>query len=257
MAAMRVGAMLGGLAAALAMALTPAGLAWGRAATVARVTPRADGLRAVYTLPAPVDRFVFEEAVEDVRADTWHVPDDMVLAKGVLTRKDGKPFQAFTVRITPDTAPRDRRYPALTRVGDGWQVYGPYFKAAEGGAPVRVTIARAKGWVIAPSAGKASGKAAAKAGDDLLPVEGWVFAGPADYVSRGEAVLVVAPNVEPELRAEIAAVAKSATRLYARRLAMDLPVAPTLIVTRVPSFNPGWQGDTTDGPAASLRFFGP
>jgi hypothetical protein len=241
---------IGGLVAVLALAM--ADLAWGQASIIARVTPEAAGLRADYALPELVDHFVFQEKVNDVRADTWHVPDDMVLANGELRRKDGRPFQAFTVQITPDSAPRDRRYPALTRIGDGWQVYGPYFKAAEGAAAVRATIVAPKGWVITPSARVLN----RKTGDDALPLDGWAFAGPADYVTKGQPTLVVAPNVEPTLRADIVGAARSATQLYTRRLGVSLPVAPTLIVTRVPQFSMGWQGDTTDGPAASLRFFG-
>ena len=45
-------------------------------------------------------------------------------------------FFSFEIRITPDTAPRDRSYPALTRVGEGWQVYGPYFQPADASAVV-------------------------------------------------------------------------------------------------------------------------
>jgi len=232
-----------------ACALLTAGLAWGKAAILARVTPEAGGLSVAYALPAPVDHFSFDEAVEDVRADTWHAPEDMVLAKGVLTRKDGKPFQAFTIRITPDSRPRDRRYPALTRVGDGWQVYGPYLKADGEAAPVRVSVARSKGWAVVPAAGKAD--------HDALPLDGWVFVGPAAYVTRGRAVLVAAPDVEPALRAPIAEAVESATRLYTRRMGVGLSTPPTVIVARIPQFSPGWQGDTTDGPAASLRFFGP
>ena len=44
----------------------------------------------------------------------------------------GKAFKRFTILITPDSQPRDRRYPALTRIGQGWQLYGPYFQAAAG-----------------------------------------------------------------------------------------------------------------------------
>jgi len=239
--------VLGGAMAAWALAT--AGLAWGQAAILARVTPEVGGLSVAYALPAPVDHFAFDEAVEDVRADTWHAPDDMVLAKGVLTRKDGKPFQAFTMRITPDSRPRDRRYPALTRVGDGWQVYGPYLKAEAGAAPVRADIARVKGWVVVPAVGKA--------GRGALPLDGWIFVGPPAYVARGQAVLVVAPNVEAALRVPIADAMESATRFYTRRLGVGLPTPPTVIATRIPQFQPGWQGDTTDGPVASLRFFGP
>lgn len=207
------------------------------------VTPVAEGLQAVYRLPTPTTRFTFEEPVADVRADTWHPAADFVLADGVLSRRDGKAFSAFTVTLSPDGEARDRRYPALTRIGVGWQIYSPYFKPANGDATVRVVLP--KGWTSVP-AGRAG----------RLSTAGYAYVGPAAYVTRGPATLVFAPETPAWLRTQIAQSARFATDYYGRRLDTPLTDRPTLIVTPIPKFNAGWQGDTTSGPVASLRFFG-
>ena len=245
----------GGLAFLTAVLLGTTALAGDRIEI--QVTPEADGVRAVYRLPAPVERFEFDSKVEDVRQDTWRAPADMVLAQGVLKRKDGKPFTNFAIQIRPDSAPRDRRYPALTRVGEGWQVYGPYFRSVEPKPPIIAHVAPPKGWIVAPAGPVAKGRAASKTDGEEMPLDGAVFIGPAAYVTKGAAVLVTPPAIGSDLKARIARAADGAMRLYGQRLGVELETAPTVIVTRVPTFNPGWQGDTTDGPVASLRFFGP
>jgi hypothetical protein len=212
-----------------------------------RITPEPDGLRAAYSLPRPVERLEFDQKAPIVRQDTWRAPDDMVLADGVLRRKDGKPFKAFEVRITPDTAPRDRLYPALTRVGQGWQIYGPYFRPIDDKPPVVTRVTRPADW-IATSAGVK--------GADRISLDGWAFVGPGGYVAKGPATLIASPDIDPQLKARIGKAADGAAALYGRRLGVRLDTAPTVIVTRVPTFHPGWQGDVS-GTAVSLRFFGP
>lgn len=206
--------------------------------------PGADGLTAVFTLSEPVEKFVFDEAAPEVRADTWHAPAGMSLKDGVLKRDDGKAFSTFTVTLTPDTAVRDRSYPALTRIGDGWQVYGPYF-TAEKAAASSATVTTPRGWLTLPR--KVAGKA---------PLAGYLYMGPATYVSSGAATLVTAPNVAKGLRAQIVKAGQGATAYYTRRLGPGPTNKPTLITTRVPGAEEGWQGDVVDGPAMSLRFYG-
>lgn len=236
----------GGASLALATAVLPTAAV---AQVDIRITPEADGLRAAYTLPGPVERFEFEDKAETVRQDTWRPQAGMVLAHGVLRRQDGKPFTAFEVRITPDTAPRDRSYPALTRIGDGWQVYGPYLRPIADTPSVVARVTRPHGWIVAPA--EAKSRAA-----DRMPLDSWAFVGPDAYVTRGPATLIAAPDVEAELKTRIARAADGAAALYGRRLGFRLAVAPTVIAARVPTFPGGWQGDTS-GPVASLRFFGP
>lgn len=212
-----------------------------------RITPEPDGLRVAYSLPRPVERLAFDQKAPIVRHDTWRAPDDMVLAEGVLRRKDGKPFQAFEVRITPDTAPRDRIYPALTRVGEGWQIYGPYFRPVEEKSPVVAQVARPRGWVVAP----------AQVGDaGRISLDGWTFVGPGGYVAKGPAPVIASPGIDAELRVRIAKAAGGAATFYRRRLGVRLEIMPTVVVARVPTFSPGWQGDV-GGAVVSLRFFGP
>lgn len=212
-------------------------------ATTVELTPVDGGLQAAYRLPAPTSAFTFDEPVADVRADAWHPAADFVLADGVLRRRDGKTFSVFTVTLTPDSEPRDRRYPALTRIGIGWQIYGPYFKPATGDVTVQAILP--KGWVSV-GVRRTGG----------LSTEGYAYVGPAAYVTRGPATLVMAPETPAWLRTGIAESARFATRYYGQRLDTSLTDRPTLIVTPIPTFKAGWQGDTTDGPVASLRFFG-
>jgi hypothetical protein len=155
------------LAAAIVLsAATSAGAA---TATRVELKPTAKGVEATFTLSSPVTRFTLQEAVEDVRGDTWHVQTPgVVLAKGAVSRADGAGFTTFSVLVTPDSRPRDRRYPALTGIGGGWQVYGPYFQAAEGQPPVEASLAPPKGWTTVP---------AAKAG--RVALDGYVYVGPA------------------------------------------------------------------------------
>lgn len=233
------------LGAALAAGLGTAAVAQDRMDI--RITPEPDGLRAVYSLPRPVERLEFDQKAPAVRQDTWRAPDDMVLADGVLRRKDGKPFRAFEVRITPDTAPRDRSYPALTRVGEGWQVYGPYFRAIDDKPPAVAHVARPDGWVVAPARPKDA---------DRISLDGWAFVGPGGYVAKGPATVIAPPGVDADLNAWVAKSADSAATFYSRRLGVRLETAPTVVVARVPTFSPGWQGDV-GGPVVSLRFFGP
>lgn len=210
------------------------------------LSTEADGLRAAYVLPRPVTSFTFEEAVADVRGDTWKLPPGMTLVDGVLARKDGNRFSSFIIHITPDTQPRDRRYPALTRVGEGWQVYGPYFTGAEGQPKVEVLAVAWHDWISAPAAVNAR-----------LPLDGTFYFGPLSLVTKGAATVAKAPNIEPALQEAVDRGANRATAYYEKRLGIALPTRPTLIITRIPTFTVGWQGDTTDGFVASLRFFGP
>jgi hypothetical protein len=233
------------LAAAIVLsAATSAGAA---TATRVELKPTAKGVEATFTLSSPVTRFTLQEAVEDVRGDTWHVQTPgVVLAKGAVSRADGAGFTTFSVLVTPDSRPRDRRYPALTGIGGGWQVYGPYFQAAEGQPPVEASLAPPKGWTTVP---------AAKAG--RVALDGYVYVGPAAHVTSGPATFVAGPEAPTILRDGVANAASQATAYYTQRLGVGLKAKPTVMIAMVPSFNPGWQGDTTAGPVASLRFFGP
>lgn len=231
--------------AALATGLATAALARDRIDI--QITPEPGGLRAAYSLSRPVEQLAFDQKAPTVRQDTWRPPDDMVLADGVLRRKDGKRFQAFEVRITPDTAPRDRSYPALTRVGEGWQVYGPYFRLVDDKPLVVAHVTRPGGWVVAPAEAKDA---------DRIALDGWTFVGPGGYVAKGPATLIASPHVEAALKARIGKAANGAAALYGRRLGVRLETPPTVIVTRVPAFGQGRQGDVSGG-VVSLRFFGP
>jgi hypothetical protein len=67
--------------------------------------------------------------------------------------------------------------------------------------------------------------------------------------------VIASPGVDAQLRARIAKAAGAAATVYRRRLGVRLETAPTVIVTRVPTFGQGRQGDVSGG-IVSLRFFG-
>lgn len=229
------------------VALATAAAAEPSASTRVELKPTAGGVEATFTLPTPVARFELEEAVEDVRGDTWHVQTPgMALTQGAVSRADGASFSTFSVMVTPDSRPRDRRYPALTAIGGGWQVYGPHFKAAEGRSSVEGYVVSPKGWTVVPQP-KGGG----------VPLDGYVYVGPASNVAAGSATFVAGPETPTVMRDGVAKAASQATAYYTKRLGVGLKAKPTVMIALLPSFNPGWQGDTTAGPVASLRFFGP
>lgn len=207
------------------------------------ITPISSGVEAVFTLPEPTRSAAFTDAAEAVRSDAWHVQTPGIeLKKGVVARVDGAAFDRFVMRITPDTQARDRTYPGLTRIGQGWQIYGPYLLIK--GIETRAHIALPRRWTTAPSEPA-----------DFDPA-GYVFVGPQTYVARGQSLVVSPPEVSPALRRAVVASADRATATYTERLGMKLDVRPTLIIARVPSIGGSFQGDTTDGPVVSVRFFG-
>lgn len=202
------------------------------------------GVEAAFHLERPAEKVDFTPSGEVVRRDAWRVlTDGTSLKAGVVTRADGKPIQDFKVMIAPDSAPRDRTYPGLTKVGEGWQVYGPYLQAKD--LETRVDLVLPKGWTSAPGPVR------------NLDPEGYLYLGPKAYVATGGAVVITPPDVSPILRQAIVAAAERATSVYGAKLDLPLSFKPTIVVARAPLFNGGFQGDTTDGPAVSLRFFGP
>jgi hypothetical protein len=239
--------MLGYVSVLLATAVLATAAAEPSAPARVELKPTASGVEATFTLPTPVARFALEEAVEDVRGDTWHVQTPgMALAQGAVSRTDGASFSTFSVLVTPDSRPRDRRYPALTAIGGGWQVYGPYFKAAEGRPAVEGHVVSPKGWTAVP-----------RAMGGRVALDGYVYVGPANNVAVGSATFVAGPETPAIMRDGVAKAASQATAYYTKRLGVGLKAKPTVMIALVPGFNSGWQGDTTAGPVASLRFFGP
>ena len=211
------------------------------------IKPLDDGVEADFTLAAPVAKLALAHPAEAVRADTWRLLDPgLLLMGGVVSRADGKPLRRFAVKITPDTAPRDRSYPGLTPVGRGWQLYGPYLELEGRPVSLRAAPPLPRGWVLAPDP------------DGKRDPDGYVYLGPAAYATRDDIPMIVGPDVSASLKGVIETDAEQAAGAYRRRLGLELPRKPILIVARVPrvSRSYGWEGDVANGPVVSLRFFG-
>ena len=166
----------------------------------------------------------------------------MQLVNGIVSRMDGKPFKGFRVKITPDSAPRDRVYPSLTRVGAGWQIYAPYLQIKN--RLIKIQLSLPSGWTLAPK------------WDSAADLQGQGFIGPRDYVRRGAVTTVVAPELSTSLQAFVVDAATKSAAQYSERLNLSIPNSPTIIVAQIPEFRAGWRGDTMPGSVISLRFFG-
>lgn len=237
--------MLRACLAILLLALFPAAATAAPARPVeVRLTSGADGLVATFTLPRPTTKFVFAEPSPEIRADTWAMATPgLKLADSEVTAADGKPFGSFQIAIRPDSIERDRIYPALVRMGaDGWMIYGPYFKAAEG--ETRLTARLPKGWVTLSGSGA------------RLDLEGYGFLGSAAYVERGAATVVTPTGTPAWLKAQVLRSANGATSFYSRRLGYGLRRPPLIMMLQRDSLSGGFRGDTTPGDVVSLRFNG-
>ena len=216
-----------------------------RAGTIARVSisPVDGGMEAMFTLPEPMRSVRFTNAVEIIRDDAWHIETPGVeLKHGAVTREDGGPLQTFVVKLTPDTVARDRTYPSLTSVGEGWQLYGPYLMIQ--GIETLARIDLPKAWTTVP------------AGPADIDPQGYLYVGPRAYLTDGAAVVIAPASVSSILKQTITQAADQAAFGYQRGLGLELGVRPTVIVALEPAFEGDFQGDTTDGPVVSLRFFG-
>jgi hypothetical protein len=209
------------------------------------VRPGASGLRVSYRFVRPSSTFRFDDSGAEIRKDTWTVLD-----AGLSLANEGvvgtTPVSSFDVSVTPDSRQRDRIYPALTRVGDGWLIYAPHLRVDATSIPHRLSIDLPSGWSL-------MGR---KDANGELAGDGYVFAGPSSYVHRGAADVVSAPSTPTWLLHDIEESAGATVAFYERRLGAPLRGHPTIVVTHEPDRDGSFHGDTTPGAMMSLRFYG-
>lgn len=145
----------------------------------------APGLRVSYVSLQPAQTFRFNDVGAEIRKETWKV-----LGAGLSLVDNGvaatTPVSSFDVRIAPDSKQRDRVYPALTRVGEGWMIYAPHLRIEGAAIPGRLSIEVPSGWTVV-------GRRDAKG---KLVGDGYVFAGPSEYVHRGAADVALNRHLE-------------------------------------------------------------
>lgn len=228
------------VAAVLALTLcgaAPAGAQTASAPAEAVVQTTSSGVRVRYRLPAPVRSVAFEDS--SVVRETWSAATPgLTLADGVVSAP--APFDSFELLITPDTEERDRLYSGLSKLGDGYVVYGPGLKLRD--QPTVLTFAPEAGQTGLP---------------DRTPVDGYAYLGASGQVTvLDHASVVVGENVPAELANQMRAGFSDAMRFYGGRLDRGLSFQPVLLVS-TDSPGPGlFRGDVTDTGVISLRFHG-
>lgn len=201
------------------------------------VAPDAEGVTLRYDLPAPISRFEFADL--DIIRDLWTVTTPgLTLAGGVVSGAEA--FDAFELHIRPDAAEVDRVYPGLSRIGDGWVIYGPGLKAKD--ASTALSFDLATGGVALPATNA---------------IDGYAYLGPAARIAtaqRGD--VATGADVDPALAEPLRRTFFEAMAFYERRLGAPLPYRPALFVS-VDSPGPTtFRGDVTNNGAVSLRFLG-
>lgn len=209
------------------------------------VKPDAKGLVVAYQAQTPGRAFHFDDDAGDIRKDTW-----AVRGNGLSLSSDGvdgaAPVRGFEIAIAPDSKERDRIYPALTRLGDGWLLYAPHLKLKDDSVPFLLKFEVPKDWKVVGHRDER----------DQLVGDGYVFIGPASYVREGAADVIAAPSTPKWLVDAIDDTAIGAVSFYTRRLGLGLRTHPTIIVSHGGQVRGGYRGDTTPAALVSLRFDG-
>ena len=206
--------------------------------------PGPDTVRVEFRLPEPASSFTFRNSAADIRTDTWRTVD------GRLGRTEinfSAPVDAFTIEMAPDLEDRDRIYPGLVRVGDGWLVYPRHLMPLDDNQAFDISYALPAGWVLLGHR-DTSGK---------LSPDGWKYFGPETQVERGPAIVATDPATPAWLRQEILEAANESAALFTERLGASLPSPATIIISFIADHpSSGMRGDVTAGAMMSVRFSG-
>lgn len=188
------------------------GVLWGLAILLAALPSAGnagDDLGVTVTLQSPAPQQVL--TLKSVALTTEVTEGWRVLTPGVAlinTRLVGvQTIGAVTLKVVPDRIERDRIYPALSRLGDGYVVYAPYLQTAEG-ASVSV---------------------------DGVPIaigESYVFIGPNSHIrTQTSSEVVIAPDAPQWLSELMVEQVSTAIDLYGRALGQPLENRPVVMVS--------------------------
>ncbi|CAN5439035.1 hypothetical protein BH09PSE1_BH09PSE1_24280 [soil metagenome] len=203
----------------------------------ADVTRTATGVVVRYRLPAPVQRFAFAD--HDVIRDLWTVTTPgLALADGVVS--GAQPFETFEIELKPDAAEVDRIYAGLSRVNQGFLVYGPGLKGE--GADTTLTFAAAHGETGLP---------------EVSAIDGYAYVGPSSQVVADErGAMVAGANVSTDLADPLRASFFGSMAFYQAQLGAALPFKPALVASIDGPGPATFRGDVTDTGVISVRFRG-
>ncbi len=231
------------------------------------------GITASYVLPAPAREFTFHEILTEngpnasfrdvLRDNVWILLDPgMQLAAGVVSRIDGRPFDHFSIKISPDRSDYGRIYPALVPLGEGVVVGAEYLAAARTQMATRVTfISGGDDIIIAGEQQPAEmieifiNQALSYA--DLDTDEYVVFMGPGTYFVDGLVRAVVDPAAPQWVVDMVLAEAEASIEFYEEKFAEKISAAPTFLITYVAEgYRAGWRGNVSAAGLIAMRLKG-
>lgn len=241
--------------------LFAATVAWAAERTTVAVTiePTDKGITVRFAFDRPVEAFRLAYIDDGIRDRTWTIATpDIKRDDTLISRSDGKPFETFTVDVQPLNEPTSATYPCLIGVGEGgFALYAGYFTGVEDMFDTVIEVPDAFGRSVVGFPGdKRSWKV--EGAFHRNAAHRYVYIGPSAALSETEAARFVIPADLPSpLVARVKENVDGAIAFYTRKLARELPAKPLIIVA--PNFEfarEGIQGDTTMGPAVTLRLFG-
>ncbi len=206
-------------------------------ATTVRVRAEPGGVRVRFELAQPASDVAFAQTQVVVR-EAW-----TVVTPGVSLVEDhirsSTEVGAFELWLEPDSEERDRVYPSVTAVGEGFVLYGPALDLV--GQPIEAVVESGAGHTVRP---------------DHDPLAGYLYLGPAEDAVGGDGIdLVGAKTVAPWLADLIAREASTSMSHYRRMLEASVPT-PTIFVTDDAPGPMVFHGDVSDNSVIFLRFHG-
>lgn len=245
-------------AALLVAALATTGAAADRNELKIRLATTADGMVARFEAKSPIEALSFPYDGDGVRQQTWVIPEGFALQEKIIARTDGVPFNELEVAIRPRNEPTNASYPCLYKVGpEGFGFYAGCFVGDEDEFQNTIEVAATSSQIVAGLPLRRSVWRVDPAfGHNLA--HRYVYVGPGAYLSETANIRLVAPpDLPKQITNDVRSKFDGTIAFYKRATHRALADKPLAIIAPNPMTpGNGSQGDTTNGPAVALRFFG-
>jgi len=220
-------------ASALLVAGLPFALASPSDAQTVILKPSSEGISAEYRLDRPVARVTFADQ-GIVRTDWLAASPGVALEPGSVTNRT--PVKRFTLTVRPDSTEDERGYIALTRLGDGYVLYGPGLRSE--GSKLFLKFRLPAGWTAQPRA----------------LANGYLYIGPKANVAAGygDALHVAVPRPASPLTTAVLGAFDKALAFFTGYFG-HLPERPIMSVTHAGAGPMLFRGDVTDSGMISVR----
>jgi len=198
---------------------------------------REGGLAAEFKLDSAVAEFRFQDSGV-VRSD-WKPQTSAVNLNGDRIEGADGAFDSFTLNLQPDSTEDGRGYLAVTRVGEGYVIYGPALSGV--GETLRLSVDVLPGWSLWPA----------------NDVSGYVYLGPSSMINARSAggVGIIAPETSPEIKQAALGAFDHAMGFFAGKFGAP-PKTSTLVLTPQGAGPMPFRADVTDTGVISARLSG-